>query len=195
MCWKKTREFPLRGPTPCGKAGLSPCKNVLFLPVCLPHFFPAIRPSSQTHSAFYMNCWFTTGLPKKIQNIILQSHQHSEQNSKVIKWKLPKKLQSSFRKRLFIENLEQTPKMRWKISWEFRLVKQDYPPVGNVVFIFVPCFFLAGEPESKLQNPKSKLPKTPLIVHKKMKLLDLTILPMLCGITGALTKPLILDLS
>ena len=58
--------------------------------------------------------------------------------------------------------------------------------------MYFSCFFVAGEPESKLQtqNPHSE---TPLVSHKKMHLLDLTILPMLCGITGTLTKPVILN--
>ena len=54
------------------------------------------------------------GLISRPKKNYIQMHQHSEQNIKVIKWKSPKKVAKLGSKRLFLENLEQTPKMRWK---------------------------------------------------------------------------------
>ena len=49
---KKSREFPLGGPSPCGKTGLAPCRQCTF-PSCLfPYCFPAIWPYSHESYTF-----------------------------------------------------------------------------------------------------------------------------------------------
>ena len=134
---KKLREFPLRGPSPCGKTGLTPCRQCTFCFLgCFSFFlicFLQISKSKpqnprsknqdskiQTPKSRIQNQSLHQVLvhdrspQKKWTNIFLQIHGHSEQNIKVTKWNSPKKLQSSAHKRLFLENLEQTPKMRWK---------------------------------------------------------------------------------
>ena len=149
---KKIARVPLGGPSPCGKTGLTPCRQCTFCFLGCFSFFlicfflqiskskpqnprsknqnskiqtpkskiqksklqnpnPKIQnPKSKLTSSF--GSWPVP--PKKWTNIFLQIHGHSEQNIKVTKWNSPKKLRSSAHKRLFLENLEQTPKMRWK---------------------------------------------------------------------------------
>ena len=117
---KKSREFPLGGPSTCGKTGLAPCRQSFFSScfVCSPcfsHLFfltksyknkPA-KITSQSVSAQQL-------LPHRLKNL---NPSYQSYPKKMFLKKL--ELQSSAHKRFFLENLEQLQKCDEKNSREF----------------------------------------------------------------------------
>ena len=119
---KKSREFPLGGPSTCGKTGLAPCRQSTFSScfVCSPCFSQLFfltksyknRPpkiTSQSVSAQQL-------LPHRLKNLN-PSYQSYPKKMFKKQWEL----QSSAHKRLVSWKSGTTPKMRWKKSREFPL--------------------------------------------------------------------------
>ena len=108
---KNSREFPLGGPSPCGKARLAPCRQCGFL--FSSSFFGIQNPNSDLQNHLPKRVCPTASSPKaqKFEPLLPILPQKKDKQN----WEL----QSLAHKRLILENLEQLQKCAGKNSRGF----------------------------------------------------------------------------